>query len=579
MSFDVLVAQAVALELQELVGARVERLIQPSAEEVALSLFGPRGKAIVFFSANAAHARLHLVKSPPDGSCTLPFCLALRRHLEGARLRGVFLPPLERVITLHFKGPPIRGERDYHLIAEIMGRHSNLVLVEPASGLIIDGLKRYSHAVSRYREVLPGQPYLPPPVNPNKADPLTLREEDLGAVLLAAGEEKTLEKSLIQSLVGFGPQLAREVIARAGLEPDLAVEFCGSRELAKLWLALAEIREIVRSGRFRPTLVVDHGRAVTYAAIELKQYQGLTQLGFPSMSLAIEKFYEERLAQEKWLAEKNRLAQLVEAQRKRWLKKMELQREALAKAEEAERYRLVGEVITANLHRLSRGARVLEAPNPYNPEEVLRVELDPALSPADNAQLQFKKYRKAKAQAEQASAQLALAQEELAYWESVGESLERAETLADLAEIDEELKAQLGTTEGKPKRSRTKQPLPSPLKFTSPDGYTVLVGKNNRQNDYLTTRLARPEDLWLHAKGIPGAHVLVRNPTGDPIPPQTLEYAAGLAAFYSQARLDSLVPVDYTLAKYVYKGKGAKPGMVYYTHQKTIMIRPRPPDN
>lgn len=567
MAFDSLVAQAVALELKTLIGSRVED-VWTTGEEAVLQFYGPKRKHHLLFSANAVHARLHLATElPKEESRPSAFSLALRRHLEGARLVEVELPPLERVIALGFEAPPIRGEKRYKLMAEIMGRHSNLILVDEPSGTIVDGIKRYSHAVSRYREVLPGRPYLPPPSS-GKVNPLTLTPEEFGSLLLAREEGKSLEKVLVGSLNGLSPQMAREVVVRAGLDPMMPLDECGDYELSRLWQAWKEIKDIVISGDFKPTLVYHQDCPVAYAAVELKQHAGLKQLFLPRMSQAVEEYHLFHLQRERFSREQNRLHQIVAAHRKRLTKKIEHQEDLLREVADAERHRLEGETIIANLYRLNRGVRVLEAPNPYHPEEIVKIELDPALSPVENAQLRFNRYRKAKAQAEQASAQIQQARQELDYWESVLFSLEKSQTLEELAEIAEEI-----GVEKKAKRPPTSS-TPRPLRFTSPDGYTVLVGKNNRQNDYLVTRLARPEDVWLHAKGVAGAHVLVRNPTGKPVPPSTLEYAAGLAAFFSRARTDGLVAVDYTLAKHVFKVKGAKPGMVYYSAQKTILVNP-----
>lgn len=574
MAYDALAARAVALELKELIGTRVERVTQSRPDELALTLYGP-GKHYLFFSANAAHARLHLVEDLPRPMDAATFAMLLRRHLEGCQLLGVTLPHLERVFTLRFQAPPIRGQREYHLVAEIMGRHSNLILVDPATGSILDGIKRYSHAVSRYREVLPGQPYIAPPPS-RKRDPVDLREEELYPLLLAGGMEKPLGKALIQGLNGYGPPLAREVAARAGLDVDLPVEFCGSFELSRLWQAMEEIKEVIRQNAFKPSLVLDRRRAVAFAAIELKQYPGLEQVHLPQMNQVIDRFYREQQEQELWARKKNRLEQMISEQMKRWLKKIALQEEALTQAAEADNHRLAGQVITMSMHQLKRGATELVAPNPYNPEEILHLELNPAYSPADNAQIRFRKYRKAKAQAEQAGLQLAQARQELDYWESVKESLDRVESLEMLEEIEREL-IPAPERSGASKRKKTTVATPTPLKLVF-RGYMILVGRNNRQNDYLTTRLSRPEDLWLHAKDIPGSHVVVRNPSGEPVPPQVIETAAGLAAFHSQGRLSRSVPVDYTLVKHVHKSKGARAGMVYYTHQRTLTVRPIAPE-
>ncbi|MGB9886227.1 MAG: Rqc2 family fibronectin-binding protein [Moorellales bacterium] len=576
MPYDPLVAQAVVAELRQLLGTRVDRIVQPTGEEIAVALYTGRSRTWLLFSVHAVHARLHLAAQVTGENRVTPFLLTLRHHLEGAQLREVSLPVMERVVTLQFQSPPIRGSRSYRLVAEIMGRHSNLILVDPETGLIIDGLKRYGHALSRYREVLPGRPYLAPPRT--KADPLSLTEEQWTALLVSAGPDQPLEKALVEKLNGFGPVLARELAFRAGIDPTQPLEFCGAYEFDRLWQAWQQLCEILLGQRFEPTLVRREGRAVDYAALPLRQYQGLEQMVFSGMSAAIDLFYRERLEQEHLEKEKRRLKHLVGEQQRRWLRKLETQTEVLAEARKAEAYRLYGEIIIANLHRLTKGMTHLEAPNPYRPEETERVALDPALEPIDNAQWYFRRYRKAKTQAEQAASQLEQARHEIAYWESVDLALDRVNTPEELAEVREEIEAQLPSIASGSRRDRgsARQPLLL-LRYTSPDGYDVLVGKNNRQNDYLCARVARSEDVWLHAQGVPGAHVLVRNPRGGPLPPRTLEFAASLAAYFSRSARDHLVAVDYTLAKYVHKPKGARPGMVFYTHQSTIVVPPVAP--
>ncbi|MCR4419979.1 MAG: NFACT RNA binding domain-containing protein [Clostridia bacterium] len=575
MPFDVLVTRAVATELEALVGSRVERVVQSGAEEVAVAFYGAGVKAWLFFSAQAAHARLNLAPGQVGREDRVsPFLLALRHHLEGAQLQAVSQPPMERVIILRLQGPAIRGGRAYHLIAEIMGRHSNLILVDPETDQIIDGLKRYSHVLSRYREVLPGRPYLSPPRN--KVNPLDLTEEEWPRVLLSAGEGRPLEKVLVERLEGFGPCLARELAVRAGLDPGRSLEFLGAYDFARLWQAWRELRAVMEEKRFEPTLIVDRGRVVDYAAIALRQFEGLEQVRLPTMSSAIDRYYSDYLSREVFDREKRRLKQIVLQEQERWVRKLEVQEEILLDAEKAEVHRQAGQVILCNLYRLERGMRSVEGPNPDRPDEMISVELDPSLDPAENAQRFFRRYRKAKVLAEKAAAQLEQARRELAYWESVALALERAETREDLAEIADEVGAQLRPA-GRRSGKRGKQKPAEPLRFTSPDGYDVLVGKNNRQNDYICVRLARPEDVWLHARGVAGAHVLVRNPSGGPLPAPTLRFAAGLAAFFSRASGSRAVPVDYTLAKHVHKPKGARPGMVLYTHQSTLAVPPTPP--
>lgn len=583
MAFDGIYMAAVARELQAcLVGGRVEKIYQPEREELHIIIRNEGKKHRLLISANAQMARVHITQHSKTNPTTPPlYCMVLRKHLEGAKLIGIEQPGLERVLNLTFLGYDELGEsKEKLLVVEIMGKHSNIVLVDPESKTILDGIKRYTHAVSRHREIIPGREYVAPPSQEKLYLP-ECTEETFTQALLAEKLDSKLHKALLKILDGFSPLLCKEMLVRAGLDEDISLDQCGQYELNKVWQELVCIKQHLNSGTFQPTLVLNPQSGVeAFSSIPLKQFADWpTQTA--SAQEVVDTFFYRKQGQSRFRQISADLIKQVEEHIQRVEKKLAIQLENLLASENAEEYRIYGELLTANLHQIARGQEVVTLPNYYDPESAdVTISLDPQYSPAENAQNYFKKYGKIKNSGKSARQYVEEYQMELDYLRSVVNNLEQAASVEDLEEIRQELAGE-GYVKVKEERKNGKSPAKAtqqtntPLSFTSADGFTILVGKNNRQNDRLTLREAKDTDVWLHTKDIPGSHVIIRT-DGQVVPDQTLEQAAQLAAWYSKAREAQKVPVDYTLRKHVHKPRGAKPGMVIYDNQQTLYIDPQP---
>lgn len=572
MPFDGLVLHSVTRELKAaLTGGRIERIYQPGTLEIVLTVRRNREKHRLFLSATADAARVHLTEADPRNPVKTPFfCSTLRRHLEGNRITAVAQPGLERILHLTVAGTDELGRAvTCLLVTEIMGKHSNIILVAAEENKIIDAVKRYSHAVSRYREVLPGQPYVPPPPS-GKADPLAATEEDFFAALSAQTPASGVAAAIQRTYEGLSLFTAREIVCRAELAPEITVGECGVYEYRRLYASLRELVSSVVNGTATPTLVLGDGAPVEFAPFDPCQSTG--NRIHATMNEVLDRFYQARTRAAAFSAQRRRLEQCLGREINRLNRKLEGIAGVLNDPE-PDRYRLYGELIMANLYRLQPGKKEAALENLYLQDAPLvTVPLDPALTPAQNAQRYFKKYARARTAREHAAREKERLEEELAYLTGVATAVEQADSVEDLREIAEELSGQgyLPADPGKAKKERTE---PQPLKLSSTDGFLILVGKNNRQNDYVTFRLAGQDDIWLHARGVPGAHVILKTGGREPSP-RALEEAGALAAYFSQARQSINVPVDWTRRANVQRPKGARPGFVVYTGEKTLYADP-----
>lgn len=581
MAFDTVMTTAVVAELAgKILFAGIDRICQPTQREIALHLhqrWQPLGWLIL--SAEATSARAHLSQSDPQVPAAPPaFCMVLRKYLEGGKIADISQPEMERVITFTIANPQASFPSDkYWLVAEIMGKHSNIVLVDPTTGLIVDAIKRYGSEVSRYREVYPGQPYLPPP-RQQKMAPLTATPETFARLLLAGNLDGEVAAALAAAFAGTSPQLAREIVARAGLDPHLRLEFCGEAEFASLWQTMRQIWHQVQERNFRPTLVRNkNGEPVAYSALHLAQYPSQAQEAWDSVSGLLDYHYAWQKRARQVAQSKAGLQQVLTRELAHVRTEQARHREQLSASSSARQYLEHGEIIKANLYRLQPGQEVLEAEDFFAPGyPVVAIPLDPSLTGAENAQAYFRRYHKARRKEELSRKRLAELEAEHSYLESVAVSLEHTLELPDLEEIRQEL-VQAGYLTARPKREKPsrrpeRETVSNPLEAISSTGEKILVGKNNRQNDRLSTKIAHPEDFWFHAQEIPGSHVVLRT-GGSPPQRQTLEEAALLAAYFSRGREAGKVAVDYTLARHVWKPKGAPPGKVLYDHQQTLVVR------
>lgn len=566
MPLDAVCLQAVVAELApQITGSRIEKIQQPARDQVVLLL---RGNRRLLLSAGGGQPRLHLTELPRDNPAQPPmFCMLLRKYLSGGIIESIQQAPLERVVTLTVSAADELGERSqFSLILEAVARRANLILADK-DGHIIDCLRRIDFEMNPDRQVLPGLFYhLPTP--PDKVSPFTVTEEEFAALAAAAGEGAPADQWLVHTVNGLSPLVARELTFRACGSTDAPV----TGHTAALWSAFAAWRESVNEKHFTPVMLKHSGVPMDFTYLHVGQYGGAAEEEtYTSFSRLLDDFYEKREQAERVKQKGQDLVKTASNGAARLRRKIAAQEQELVESKNRDKWRVYGELITANLYRMERGMSRLTAQNYYDPDCAdVDIPLDVRLSPQENAAKYFKKYTKAKTAEKYITAQLEKARVELTYLESVLQELTLAESEQDFNDIRAEL-----TDGGYLRAKGRKQPQrPSkPREFRSTAGLRILVGRNNRQNDRLTAKDAEKWDIWLHTQRIHGSHVILCTGGAQPDEQSLLE-AASLAAYFSQAQNSTKVPVDFTQVKYVKKPAGSPPGFVNYTNYKTILADP-----
>ena len=565
MPLDALCLTAVAEELRRaVVGGKIDKIYQPTRDEIVLFLRGQGENLKLLLSANPGHPRAHLTTLNRENPDKPPmFCMLLRKYLLGGRILELNQPPLERILDFKLETIDELGDRvERRLVLEAMGRSANLILLD-GEGRILDCIRRIDGDLSKgQRQVLPGLFYRPP-APPAKQNPFLLDEAELAAALdNPMGKEP--EKLLMDAFTGLSPLIARELVFRAGGEEGLV------RELDKL-------QKTVNEKDFAPYLLMREGKAADFSFLPILQYGPETEsIRQESFSALLDRFYERREAAERVKQRGQDLVKAVTNARDRTARKLANQEKELAATLDREGLRQQGDIITSNLHRMEKGMSVLRAANFYDPEyQEIEIKLDPLLTPQQNAAKYYKDYNKAKKAEEMLTIQIEKGEKELEYLNSVLENIHLAEGERDLGEIRQELTETGYLRRPKTAAKREKKVAGKPMEFRSTAGLRISVGKNNSQNDLLTTKLAYKSDIWLHTQKIHGSHVILWLDGGQ-ADAQSLTEAAVLAATFSQARDGKKVPVDYTPVKYVKKPAGARPGMVVYTTYQTALVDPDP---
>ncbi len=566
MPLDALCLTAVAAELRRsLVGGKIDKLYQPARDQLLLYIRGQGENVRLLLSAAPGHPRAHLTTLSRENPGTPPmFCMLLRKHLLGGRILSLDQPPMERILDFKLETIDELGDRvERHLILEAMGRSANLILLDGA-GRIIDCIRRVEgDLASGRRQVLPGLFYRPPEP-PDKQNPLALDGSALRQALSnPTGREA--DSLLLDTFTGLSPLVARELAFRAGDSGEQLAQ-----ELEKLL-------DAVRREDFTPCVLVRDGKPVDFSFRPILQYGPETELQErESFSALLDSFYEEREQSERVRQRGQDLVQAVKRACDRTRRKLVNQEKELAATLDRERKRELGDILTSNLHAMEKGMKLLRTMDYYDPAcREVDIPLDPLLTPQQNAAKYYKEYNKAKTAQDVLTVQLEKGRAELAYLESVLENLRLAEGERDLQEIRQEL-TETGYLRRQSKaKERSKKVSGKPMEFRSTAGLRISVGKNNNQNDLLTTKMAYKSDIWLHTQKIHGSHVILWLEGGE-ADLQSLTEAAQLAAWFSQGREGSRVPVDYTPVKYVKKPAGARPGMVVYTTYQTALVDPDP---
>ena len=571
MSLDGAFLHIVCNELQPLVGARVDKVYQPSREEIVVSLrtYRDGGKKIVL-SANSVSARVNLTTAAFENPQQPPmFCMLLRKHLSGGRLMAIRQDGLERIVSLDFECTNEIGDIVTNsLVAEIMGRHSNIILVR--DGRVIDSVKRITDDISSVRRVLPGIQYEAPP----RQDRLCLLDAEPQQVLDAiADSPERLCKKLSAVLEGVSPILTREMAWYSAKDVDAACNALSDSAKDRLRFILGRVKSAVSGGECCFTVVSEPGgRKKDFCFINIEQYSTSMVISHEnSANELLDGFFASQDRTERTRQRAHDLLKLLMNSCERVSRKLELQKKELAECSEREVFRVRGDLINANIWRLEKGQSkaVLEDFTTGDPVEI---QLDPRLTPAQNAQKYYTEYRKLDTAEKKLTELIAKGQQELVYIDSVFDAASRTDSESDLAEIRRELREQ-GYLKGGMRADEKVKKTSDPLHFRSSEGFEILVGRNNRQNDQLTLKTAKATDIWLHTQGIAGSHVIIRTEGRQP-GEQTLFEAAQLAAFHSKGRSGSGVPVDYVAVKFVKKPAGAKPGMVIFTNNRTLYVTP-----
>ena len=566
MAFDAFYLSCVLQEIRELEEPKVEKIHQPSRDTLLIHLKHRTGRSKLLLAANPAAPRLHLTAASPENPAQPPmFCMLLRKHLMSGRLTAVTQLPMERCAVFHFDCIDEMGDRvEKRLVAELMGRTCNLYLLSP-DGRIIDCLRRIGLDETAKRPALPGMYYQEPePVE--KADPLL--EESYVNLLTEPGAD-VLAQRLMDRFGGLSPLVCREAALFAAGDVDARVSNCDETVAEKLRLFFTEhLRHPVPC--WYPAA---DGTPKQFAFCPIRQYGAYRESD--SFSGLLDAFYTLRDRSDAIRQKGQGLRKTVQNLCSRLTRKLALQEKELLESKDRERLRQLGDIVTANLHKIRKGQTMLQAEDFYDEEmKTVDIPISPILSPQQNAAKFYKDYSRMKNAEKELTRQLALGSEELQYLQSVLEELNRAQSEQELEEIRQELQ-QTGYVRAESGKKRMNQPKTAPMRFVSTDGFPIYVGRNNRQNEELTFKMARKDDIWLHATKVHGSHVIIAC-AGQSVPDDTVTQAAQLAAYYAETTGGQNISVDVTPVKQVKKTPAGKPGMVIYHTHRTVIVNPYP---
>lgn len=573
MALDGTTLAAVKTEFEnKLVGGRIDKIYQPQENLLTINIRQPGQNLKLLISANPQNPRIHLTDQDFNNPLKPPtFCMLLRKHLESGRIREIRQPKFERILEIVIQYKKSSGQlEDKILIMELMGRHSNIILTKE-NGQVLDSIKRVTGKMSRHREILPGKEYKRPPEQ-GKKNPLTTSQEEFIAAL-KQDLNQPMYRAIMNNYRGISPLLGTEIAVRANYQGSK--ELKSIQQIKNLWTAFENLFSQLKENKFNPHLAYNGSKEnlEAYAAFALQQFE-TPQENFATINQLLNYYYTTKIKQKKVNQLTDQIKSVIANNKENAYKKYNKVKGQLKGARNAEKYKLKGELITANIYQLEPGQKKVTLNNYYEDNEEITIELDEDLSPSENAQRYFEKYEKAKKSVKYLKNEVRKAKNEIKYLNQLENNLNNAESVAELEELKKELIEQNYIQEQTANNNNNQDEKLPPLKFKSSDDYDILVGRNNHQNDKLTKKIANDQDLWFHVKDLAGSHTVVRNHTGQEIPENTILEAAQIAAYYSKGRQSSKVPVDHTLVKHVNKPKGAKPGMVYYENQTTLYVDP-----
>ncbi|MDD4377322.1 MAG: NFACT RNA binding domain-containing protein [Eubacteriales bacterium] len=552
MAFDGIITYAMVKELQDKIHlGKIEKIYQPENDELVFHIHTKGGNHKLFASVASSHPRIHFIeKQPANPAVPLSFCMLLRKHLQGSRIISIEQKDSERIIEICFETLNELGFTvSKKLIFEIMGKHSNIVLIDMTTGKIIDSIKRISIDVNRIRQILPGKLYEYPPAQ-DKIPFKTITKKQLD-------DMENNPKLLLNKVGGISPTFAEEMACKEDK-----------------WLFLSSIINLIENRQITPFVYLDEQETPQeFHIIPLSEYKSACkEKSFDDLSQCLDFFFDHKSSSNRVKQKSRDLIKTVDsALEKIYLKKQRLCEDIL-KAENSEELRLFGELLTANIHMVKPGQSTVEVINYYDGTPVI-IPIDTRYSAAKNAQVYFKKYGKSKTAIREKQIQLEDTNTDINYLESVLSYLENTDNIDEIDALRSEL-IETGYVRKRKTNYKEKRYKPSPLKFETSEGFQVLVGRNNKENDILTLKTAGNKDYWFHTKDIPGSHTILLT-EGRKITETAIFEAAAIAAYHSKGRSSENVPVDYVLCKYVKKPAGAKPGMVIFHNNKTVWVNPK----
>ncbi len=575
MAFDGITVANLAYELNEtLQGGGISRIIQSEKDELMLLIKSHRKPYLLLLSASASLPLVYLTDKKKEAPLTAPnFCMLLRKHIQGGQIVSVTQPSLERVLVFEILHHDELGDlRTKKLIIELMGKHSNLIFTDE-NNIIIDSIKRVPASMSHVREVLPGRTWFIPKTQ-NKLDPLTIDSVDFRYGMDATGTD--IVKALYQTLTGFSAASSEEFVFESGIDARKTWKDLSDEEQTRLTDIVFEHIRDIKEHRFSPSIIEKAGEPLEFACYPPQSYRDSehTIVEYESVSQMLEAYYGIREKVTRIRQKSQDLRHLVTNALDRTNKKFQLQTKQLQSTEKRDKYRIYGEMLNTYGYSAEEGASSFTCNNYYTNEDIT-IPLDPTMSAQENAQKFFARYNKLKRTAEALDGQLQETANDREQLESILTSIDLAETESDLSEIRREL-SDYGFAQRKAavKKGAKREAKSEPYAYRSSDGFTILVGKNNYQNEELSFKTASGSDWWFHAKGMPGSHVIIKS-GGKDVPDRTFEEAGALAAYYSSGRKAPKVEVDYTLRRNLKKKNGGKPGFVIYHTNYSLVAIPK----
>lgn len=574
MAFDGVMMHYVKEEIKSVaLDARVSQIHQPNRDELVIALRTKNGNKKLLVSSRANSPRICFTEHSIENPATPPMlCMLLRKRLGGAKLVDVRQIELERIMFLDFIATNELGDKvKLTLCVEIMGKYSNIILIDENDN-IVDALKRVDFTMSTQRLVLPNIKYELPP----KQDKLCILEcsgRDIVEKAINTPAEMRLSKALLSAMQGVSPIITRELEYMVGVDSNRELTVIDKLKLIE---KVDKLKEYIVSGEKSPTMMIKpEGKPFDIAFMDIMQYGGMaSKKRFLDFSTLLDSFYYERDKAERMKVKGQDLLRLCSNIQDKLCRKIAVQEKELKDSLNRDKLRKKGDLLQANMYKMVRGQSFIDVEDYYDNNKIVRIKLSPTLNPSQNVQKYYKDYRRAKTREEMLTVQIAKAKAELQYISAVQESLGRAESERELTEIRQELVDEGYLKNRNPKGRNKALKLLPPKEYKSSDGFTIYVGRNNKQNDKLTLKTARNYDMWLHTKDIPGSHVIIVSDNREITDTAILE-AASLAAYNSKAKDSDNVPVDYTIVKNVSKPSGAKPGMVIYVNNKTVYVTPK----